>query len=52
MEKVDMQIISIAVAHRAEQLYTLEVEQFSRWADGRIQIAGLPQEQRKLQFPD
>ena len=40
--KVDIQIVSIAIAQRAEAIYTLEVEKFSEWAGGMIDVIGLP----------
>lgn len=40
--KVDIQIVAIAIAQRAEAIYTLEVEKFSEWAGGAIRVVGLP----------
>ena len=48
--KVDMQIMAIAMAQRAEKIYTLEVERFTRWADGKILVVGLPQTQMLLKL--
>ena len=39
--KVDIQILAVAIAQRAEAIYTLEVERFSEWAAGAIPVIGL-----------
>jgi predicted nucleic acid-binding protein len=50
--KIDMQIVAIAMAHRAEKLYTVDTEDFSAIAPAGLTIQGLPQAQKKIQFPD
>jgi hypothetical protein len=48
--KVDAQIVAIAIAQGATRLYTLEVEKFTKWADGKILVHGLPQTQLLLKL--
>ena len=49
--KVDMQILAVAIAHRAEKIYTFETERFTHWADGLIQVAGPPGVEKRLFDP-
>ena len=46
-----MQILAVAIAHRAEKIYTFETERFIHWADGLIQVAGPPGVEKRLFDP-
>ncbi|HUQ68840.1 MAG TPA: hypothetical protein VM165_04915 [Planctomycetaceae bacterium] len=50
--RVDMQIVAIAIAHRAEKLYTVDVDDFTALSAGDIPVVGLPQEHQKTLFSD